>query len=82
MACFRTVQTATGHITLVQEERFVLERDDGAKQLFLLAHNLAYDPEDLRALERAERHVTVEYEPIEDAIAGLAHSLTPDGSEP
>lgn len=47
------VQAATGHIMLVQEDRFVLEREDGHKQLFVLSHRVPFDPEDLRALARA-----------------------------
>lgn len=75
------MHNATGHILLVQEDRFVLEHEDGHKQLFVLSHRAPLDPEDLRSFARAGRRVAVEYEAPTDMIAGIAEQIGPaDGA--
>ncbi len=75
------MQAATGHIILVQEDRFLLEHDDGHKQLFVLSHSAPFDPEDLRSFARSGRRVTVRYEVPGTLIAGAAIQIRPaDGA--
>lgn len=70
------MDAATGHIMLVQEDRFLLEHEDGHKQLFVLSHRSPFDPEDLRSLARAGQLVHVSYEKSANLIAGIADEVS------
>ncbi len=72
------MQTASGIITLVQEERFQLARDDGAKQLFTLSRHAGFDIAELQHLERSRRHVVLHYQPAAELIAGEVHEILAD----
>lgn len=71
----------SGTITLVQEDRFQLAADDGSKQLFLLTHRAPVGLDDLQALQRAGRRVTVRYSAIDGLIANAVRELSVDGAE-
>lgn len=64
-----------GVIDYVQENRFVLDGDDGCKHLFLLSPRCKQLPEDLRAAQSDRRRVQVEYQPQTTLVAGLAESV-------
>src|ERR1700740_205825 len=65
-----------GRIVIVQEDRFLLETDDGHHRLFILPHATALKPEDLRALERDGRQITVQFGKPEHLIAAVAEQIT------
>jgi hypothetical protein len=52
---------ATGHISVVQEERFVLVTDDGKALQLDLARDARLRPADLRRLHETGARVEVEY---------------------
>ncbi len=66
---------ATGTITLVQEERFQLDCDDGVQRLFLLSHKAPLESDELAQLKREGTRVEVEYDDRPDLIAHTAHRL-------
>ena len=65
----------TGTITLVQEERFQLDCDDGVQRLFLLSHKAPVESDELAQLKRAGTRIEVEYDDRPDLIAHTAHCL-------
>lgn len=71
------METVSGVITLVQEDRFQLAGDDGHKHLFVLSHRSFADIDDLQALERSRRRVAVRCMPADRLIAYVAKSVVP-----
>jgi hypothetical protein len=69
------VQTVTGIITLVQEDRFQLAREDGRKELFLLGRWARQNGGDLHRLAHEGRPVTVRYSRAPGLIAETAHHI-------
>ena len=67
--------TQTGYLTVVQEGRFVLEGEDGTHRLFITAHGLGLNPEDLRNLARHRQKITIQYSEPEHLIAAQADSI-------
>ncbi|MEJ2376834.1 MAG: formate dehydrogenase [Pseudolabrys sp.] len=70
----------SGRITVVQEGRFLLEDDGGHHRLFITAHDLNFNPEDLRALARDKQRVAVRYSEPEHLIAAQAENIALAGS--
>jgi hypothetical protein len=68
---------ATGRIAVVQEGRFLLEDDSGGHRLLIASHALGLNPEDLRALARGRRHVTVRYREPEHSAKRLNLPMQP-----
>lgn len=69
--------SVSGRIVLVQEDRFQFTSDANQDQLFVLSHRASASAADLRAWERAGRHVTVSYEPADGLIAAVARNVAP-----
>ena len=72
-----TQQTAAGHITVVQEQRFWLVTDTGQGLLLTLAHNAPVGENDLQRWHRAKTHVAVTYEGQPNLASGIAHVVKP-----
>ena len=66
---------ATGTITLIQEERFQLDCDDGTKRLFVLSHDAPLESDELARLKNEGARVEVEYDERPGLIAHTAHRL-------
>lgn len=66
----------SGIITLVQEHRFMLERD-GVQDLFLLAPGAPLEGVDLQRLARDRVPVEVDWSDAPDLIARIAHDVVP-----
>lgn len=66
-------KTATGHIVLVQEQRFRLTTDLGQSLLLRLAHDANIDEETLCQLHADEARVVVEYSGEPGLESGVAH---------
>jgi hypothetical protein len=75
IAAPRVVKTATGTITLVQEERFQLACDDGGQRLFVLSHDAPLESEELASLKRDGTRVEVLYDERPGLLAHAAHAL-------
>ena len=71
------METVSGVITLVQEDRFQLAGEDGHKHLFVLSHRSLADIDDLQALERSRQRVAVRCVPADRLVAYVAKSVTP-----
>lgn len=67
--------SVTGRIVIVQEDRFLLETDSGGHRLFILPHEAAINPEDLRALSRTRQRLNVRFSEPEHLIAGLVEEI-------
>jgi len=65
----------SGHITVVQENRFILEDDGGGHRLFIVSHKLNFNPDDLRALARERHRITVHYREPEHLVAAEAEEI-------
>jgi hypothetical protein len=65
----------SGTITLVQEERFQLDCDDGTKRLFILSHKAPLESDELGRLKREGAHVEVEYDDRPGLLAHTAHDV-------
>ncbi len=70
----------SGRISIVQENRFLLEGERGGHKLFLLSHGSGLDPEDLRTFSRTQQTVSVDYSEPEHLIAAVAHRVEPIGA--
>ena len=70
------MKIAVGVITVIQEGRFRLSRDDGTSDLFFLSHSAPLEPQDLAALAESEARVVVHYEPAPGRVAGLVYDIT------
>jgi len=64
-----------GTITLIQEERFQLDCDDGIQRLFLLSHKAPLESDELARLKSERAHVEVAYDDGPDLIAHTAHDV-------
>jgi hypothetical protein len=71
------METVSGVITLVQEDRFQLVDSSGRNLLFVLTYRAPVDGDDLRAFERSRCRVTVRCGKAEGLIANAAHDVTP-----
>jgi hypothetical protein len=69
------MNTARGHITVVQEERFQLMTDSGQGYLLTLGRDAGIDARDLRRLHDAGAHVVVEYDGDPDFTSGVARTV-------
>ena len=69
------MQTETGTVTLVQEDRFRLAADNGAQRLFILSHRARLRLDELQGLARSQRRVRVAYRDAEGLIAGAAECV-------
>ena len=65
-----------GTITLIQEERFQLDCDDGIQRLFVLSHKAPLESDELARLKRDGVRVEVLYDDRPDLIAHTAHGLS------
>jgi hypothetical protein len=66
---------ATGHISVVQEERFRLITDDGAGLLLTLSRKANASPDDLCKFHQANTRVRVEYEGEPNMPSGIARRV-------
>ncbi len=73
------MKSAVGRITVVQEGRFRLSREDGTSDLFVLSHAAPLEPQDLEPLAASSARVRVRYEDAPGRIAGLAHDISDAG---
>jgi hypothetical protein len=71
------VHVLCGTIIVVQEQRIQLVDEEGIAHLLVLAHDIPLHPSDLRALQRSERRVRVEYRDCADLIAGIVTRIEP-----
>ncbi|WP_152527962.1 hypothetical protein [Lutibaculum baratangense] len=71
------MKTAIGIITVVQEGRFRLSREDGSSELYILHRNAPLEPQDLKPLAARGTRVRVRYEDAPGVVAGLAHDILP-----
>ncbi len=69
------MKTAIGIISVVQEGRFRLSREDGSSDLFFLHRFAPLEPQDLEPLARQQLRVKVVYEDAPGRIAGLVHDI-------
>jgi hypothetical protein len=69
------METASGRVTLVQEDRFLLVDEAGRSRLFMLAHDADLEPQDLPPLAAMPRLVTVRFDPADGLIAGLVRRV-------
>ncbi len=65
-----------GTITLIQEERFQLDCDDGINRLFVLSHKAPLETDELARLKREGARVEVLYDDRPDLLAHTAHRLS------
>jgi formate dehydrogenase major subunit len=72
--------SVNGRITIVQEDRFLLETDDGHHRLFILPHQTALNPEDLRKLAHSGQQVTVRFGEPDHLIAAVAEHIATAGA--
>jgi hypothetical protein len=70
------VSSVSGTVVAVQESRFQLALDNGARRLFVLAHDAAVEPEQLISLQREQVRVTVTHRQGDGLIADEAHAIT------
>jgi hypothetical protein len=68
---------AVGHITVVQERRFLLVTDDGRGYQLTLAHDARPNIETVDALRRHGTHVVAEYSGEAGTASGVAHAVNP-----
>ncbi len=71
----KTSRTVTGHINVVQEERFRLMLDDGRNFLFTLGHGAGVDQPGLERLKKSGAHLRVEYSGEPDEVSGVAERV-------
>ncbi len=68
-------QILRGVITLVQEDRFMLQCDDGSYRLFLLAHDCPAEGTELQQAMRRQVRVVVACDEAGGVIAARARRL-------
>jgi hypothetical protein len=66
---------ASGHITVVQERRFLLMTDDGHGCQLTLAHDAPLDADALHRFHERGVHVAVEYDGEPGVADGVAHRV-------
>lgn len=69
------METATGKITSVQEQRFRHQDGDGVSRLFLLSHHASSEAGDLRRFAQSGARVRVEFETVEELLGHVAHEV-------
>ncbi|MBV9523906.1 MAG: hypothetical protein JO010_13990 [Alphaproteobacteria bacterium] len=69
------METASGVITIVQEDRFQLAGEDGRKRLFTLSRHAPLRIDELQALAGARHRVRVRYRAVEGELAGEARQV-------
>jgi len=69
--------TLSGFIVIVQEDRFLLEVDSGGHRLFVLSHSGKLNSQDLRAVMRSRRHVSVSFNEPDHLITAVAEQIAP-----
>jgi len=75
------MERARGTITVVQEERFQLDCDDGVTRLFVLAHDAPLESDELAELKRQGARIEVEYDEKAELIAHTAHQVRKESHE-
>jgi len=70
---------AQGHISVVQERRFLLITNNGTGCQLTLAHDATVDIDALRQFAEAHTHVSVEYSGEPGLDSGVAHAVEPQG---
>ncbi len=73
-------ERASGHITMVQEQRFRLFTPAGQGLLLTLSHKASLRGEDLKRLYQEHTPVEVLYEGPPNLAAGVALEVRPAGS--
>jgi hypothetical protein len=66
-----------GVITVVQERRFKLARDDGGHELFVLAANAPVDADAVQRWQVAGARVRVTWRPASGLVARIAQDVRP-----
>jgi len=69
------METATGRITVVQDDRFLLTTDAGQGFLLTLGRNASNDAGDLREFLASGARVTVEYDGRPSLASAVAHKV-------
>ena len=69
------MQSMTGVLTLVQEDRFQLADARRNHRFFGLAHDAPLGPQELKRLHAEGRPVTVEYDDVPDMLVHVAHRV-------
>jgi hypothetical protein len=71
--------TVSGHITIVQEDRFRLVTDDGQGFLFTLSAHGSTTPADLLRFLHAGTHLEIEYSGIPGLENCVVRKVRPSG---
>jgi hypothetical protein len=71
------MQSVTGYISVVQEQRFRLITQDGQGLLLTLARNAPLTGSDLSHWQADNVHVVVEYTGVPNLDTGVAHTVQP-----
>lgn len=71
----KTTQTVTGHVNVLQEQRFRLVGDDGRSFLFTLDHNASVDVLELERFKRNHLRVRVQFTGEPNQISGVARDV-------
>jgi hypothetical protein len=66
-----------GHITVVQERRFLLMTDAGTGCQLTLAHDAPVDVDALRQFAEGRTHVSIDYSGEPGVASGIAHTVEP-----
>jgi hypothetical protein len=77
MSTERARAQAVGHITVVEERRFLLITDDGRGCQLTLTHNAATEAETLHRFQAQGTHVVVVYSGEPGTASGVAHAVSP-----
>jgi hypothetical protein len=70
-------RSLTGHVSLVQEQRFRLITDDGQGFLFTLARKAPLQLSDLQHLQKSHVRVRVEYTGEPNTKSGVVDAVQP-----
>ena len=77
MSTERVRVQAVGHITVVEERRFLLVTDDGRGCQLTLTHNAVTEAETLHRFQAQGTHVVVVYSGEPGIASGVAHAVSP-----
>ena len=69
------MRSATGTITLVQEQRFKVAGNDGTTRHFILSHHASLDGSDLLRLQQGGRPVEVDYDDVDELVGHVAYQV-------
>jgi hypothetical protein len=67
----------TGHISLLQEQRFRLITDDGRGFLFTLARSASFQLPELQHLQKSHTRVRVQYSGDPNTVSALVEAVEP-----